>query len=183
MSPTPACERIGTSLYHQDQDNLIASAQKEDEDRVDKIISTVVSVQEAPILSLDELPRKVTFNLLRNPLEAPQTEKDQPFVTNKIRTARYNFFSFLPISLMIQYTKLGNVFWTIQAILQASSPAIRTQNPYLVSLLVISILTLGIFKEWLSDHKRSVADKLVNEKVYCRVVRVAPLRENDRQAR
>lgn len=123
------------------------------------------------------------FNLLRNPLEAPKSIKDEPFVTNKIRTARYNFFTFLPISLMIQYTKLGNVFWTIQTILQFSSPAIRTQNPYLVSLLVISILTLGIFKEWLSDHKRSVADKLVNEKVHHRVFKVAPLAEDEGQER
>ena len=84
------------------------------------------------------------------------------FVTNKIRTARYNFFTFFPIALLIQYTKLGNVFWTIQCILQFSNETIRTQNPYLVGMLVLSILTVGILKEWMSDHKRSVADKQVN---------------------
>ena len=88
--------------------------------------------------------------------------KSAQFVTNKIRTARYNFFSFLPIALLIQYTKLGNVFWTIQCILQFRNESIRTQNPYLVGLLVLSILVLGILKEWMSDHKRSVADKEVN---------------------
>ena len=88
--------------------------------------------------------------------------KSALFVTNKIRTARYNFFTFFPIALLIQYTKLGNVFWTIQCILQFSNETIRTQNPYLVGMLVLSILTVGILKEWMSDHKRSVADKQVN---------------------
>lgn len=39
------------------------------------------------------------------------------FATNKIRTARYNKFTFVPRSILVQYTKIGNIFWTIQAVL------------------------------------------------------------------
>ena len=100
-------------------------------------------------------------------------------MTNKIRTARYNFFTFFPIALLIQYTKLGNVFWTIQCILQFSNETIRTQNPYLVGMLVLSILTVGILKEWMSDHKRSVADNQVNKGLNRRVVRVTTAKKSE----
>ena len=46
-------------------------------------------------------------------------------------------------------------------------------------MLVLSIVTLGILKEWLSDHKRSVADKLVNQGLNRRVVRVATAKKSE----
>ena len=124
--------------------------------------------------NLSDLPRTVRFNLIENQYRLKPGKKDgvnRQFVTNKIRTARYNFFTFLPIALLIQYTKLGNVFWTIQTALQFN-PKISTQNPFLVMLLILAILIIGMLKEWLSDHKRSVADKEVNDKLNRRIVSV-----------
>ena len=46
-------------------------------------------------------------------------------------------------------------------------------------LLVLAILTVGMIKEWISDHKRSVADKETNMKLHRRVVRVATVVKNE----
>ena len=45
-------------------------------------------------------------------------------------------------------------------------------------LLVLIILIIGILKEWLSDHKRSVADRQVNEKINRRVVSVTEAKKD-----
>lgn len=45
-------------------------------------------------------------------------------------------------------------------------------------LMVLAILFIGILKEWLSDHKRSIADKEVNEKLNRRVVSVSTAKKS-----
>lgn len=49
----------------------------------------------------------------------------------------------------------------MQLVLQYQ-PSIGTQNPNLLLLVVLIIIALGMVKEWLSDHKRSVADNHTN---------------------
>ena len=70
------------------------------------------------------LTRALTFNLVSGSVSRsgkPESrnllDDKEVFKTNKIRTARYNAFTFLPLALMVQYTKLGNVFWSIQTVL------------------------------------------------------------------
>ena len=117
---------IHSSFILQNDKNGLININHEDK-RPENILNTICSMQETKIPQLSDLPRKVKFNLLTNPLKIDKkVDNGNEFVTNKIRTARYNFFSFLPISLLIQYTKLGNVFWTIQTILQFSNKSIRT---------------------------------------------------------
>ena len=137
-------------------------------------LNTLVSVsptklpKDDQIQSLEEsedLTREVKFNIVQRKLlinDQINKKSVQHFSSNKIRTARYNVFTFVPIALLVQYTKIGNVFWTIQMILQFSAPTLRTQNPFLVMLLVVAIVTLGMVKEFLSDYKRVRADKQTN---------------------
>ena len=70
-------------------------------------------------------------------------------------------FSFFPLAFLVQFTKLGNVFWVCQFILQ-SIPAISTQTPWTILFLLIIIFTIGMLKEFLSDYKRKKADQQVN---------------------
>lgn len=86
--------------------------------------------------------------------------------------------TFLPIALLVQYTKLGNVFWTIQTIINASDESVQTQNPFILLGLVSIIVGLGIVKEYLSDRRRSIADKQVNETMHRRVVKVSQQKDD-----
>ena len=92
-------------------------------------------------------------------------------MTNKIRTARYNALTFFPVALLVQFTKLGNVFWTCQFILQMSN-TVSTQSPWPILFLIIMITSLGMLKEFLSDYKRKKADREVNEQQFNIVVDV-----------
>ena len=81
----------------------------------------VVTKKQAPhlgepdkdLVDAASLTRAVKINLMPRSNEARRSRKEFEFPTNKIRTARYNWLTFFPITLLIQYTKLGNVFWTM----------------------------------------------------------------------
>ena len=96
-------------------------------------------------------------------------EKARPvFASNKIRTAMYTRLNFYPKSLMLQFTKLANVYWGICTLLLFYEP-IRVANPGFVFFFLSIVIHVGIFKEWMSDVKRQKADSLVNNKIYQRV--------------
>lgn len=88
-----------------------------------------------------------------------QYKVDYP--SNKVRTTRYTIFSFLPVSIMLQYTKVINCFWLISLVLQ-SIPSIST-NDWRFSLIpVICLPGLGVIKEGLADYKRWKQDRKLN---------------------
>ena len=100
-----------------------------------------------------------------------QLKEKSAFCSNKIRTARYNALTFFPIALLLQYQKVGNVFWTLQLVLQTNKK-IRTQKPGLVAILVFLMVGLGMFKEWLSDYRRKKSDDQTNQTPHRRVTAV-----------
>ena len=83
------------------------------------------------------------------------------FPTNKVTTTRFNIFNFLPITILLQFTKVINVFYLGNAILQ-SFPSVSTNDP-LFTIIPLSILIfLGVLKEGLADYKRYKIDKTTN---------------------
>ena len=83
------------------------------------------------------------------------------FPSNRISTTRYTWYSFLPIALLIQFTKVSNVFYAIGAILQAI-PAISTNDPLATIIPLAYVVAVGMLKEFLADFKRYKADKKTN---------------------
>ena len=86
--------------------------------------------------------------------------------SNKIRSARYNLVNFFPISFLVQFKKLGNIFWVVQFLLGVSSPDIAVQDPWPLLIPLSIIFVMGMLKEFLSDYKRHKADRTVNETKY-----------------
>jgi hypothetical protein len=83
------------------------------------------------------------------------------YPTNKVKSTRFNLWNFLPITILLQFTKVINVFYLGNAILQ-SFPNISTNNP-LYTIVPLSILIfLGVLKEGLADYKRYKIDKMTN---------------------
>lgn len=83
------------------------------------------------------------------------------YPSNKVRTTRFNIFNFLPITIGLQFTKVINVFYLGNAILQ-SFPSVSTNDP-LYTIIPLSILIfLGVLKEGLADYKRYKIDNMTN---------------------
>lgn len=85
------------------------------------------------------------------------------YPSNKVTTTRFNIFNFLPITILLQFTQVINVFYLGNAILQ-SFPSVSTNDPLFTIIPLIFLIFLGVLKEGLADYKRYKIDKTTNEK-------------------
>ena len=78
-----------------------------------------------------------------------------------IKTTRYNWYNFVPITLLIQFTKVINIFYTVNLIMQCY-PQIRTVEPEYGLATLLTLIFIGMLKEFLADYKRYKTDKISN---------------------
>jgi len=93
----------------------------------------------------------------------------KPYVTNALYTTKYNFITFIPWTLLLQFTKFANCFYLVSAILQ-SIPSISTNDPLATVIPLCYIVLLGMLKEGLADYKRYKNDKKDNSTATTRLV-------------
>jgi phospholipid-transporting ATPase len=70
---------------------------------------------------------------------------------NKIDTAKYSIATFLPKSLLLQFTRLSNVVFLANAVLQ-SIPIISTITPLTAIGPLAFVLSLSMLREGYEDY-------------------------------
>lgn len=80
---------------------------------------------------------------------------------NTVRLAKYNFLTFFPKSLMIQFMRLANIYFLIIAVIQ-SIPTISPLNPITAIAPLIIVLAGSMLREGWEDLKRHKFDKMLN---------------------
>jgi hypothetical protein len=93
---------------------------------------------------------------LRNPL-------------NTLKTTRYNIFTFFPVALFLQLTKVVPLFYLMNGIIQAL-PATGLNNPLATLIPLSFVILLGIIKEFVVEIKRWKEDKKFNSTVSFRLI-------------
>ena len=63
----------------------------------------------------------------------------------------------MPIAVFLQFTKVVNIFYVVNTILQ-SIPSISTNNPLFASSVLVLLILIGVIKEALADWKRYKTD-------------------------
>lgn len=83
--------------------------------------------------------------------------------SNAVKTTKYNVLTFLPLSLLIQFKKIANIYFLIISILtfQTFSP----KNPYSMALTFGFVLVCSICKELYEDLVRYRQDKQINSQI------------------
>jgi len=84
------------------------------------------------------------------------------FRSNKIRTTKYNLFSFLPKALMYQFSRFANVYFLITAVIQ-SIPYVSPLHPFSAILPLIFVLGVSIIREGIEDYSRYRTDTQINK--------------------
>lgn len=84
------------------------------------------------------------------------------FRTNKIRTTKYNIFSFFPKSLLYQFVRFANVYFLITAVIQ-SIPYVSPLNPFSAILPLIFVLGVSMVREGVEDYSRYRTDCEIND--------------------
>ena len=82
---------------------------------------------------------------------------DESFVTNSISTTKFNAVNFLPLTTLMQFSRVANCFYLVNGILQ-TIPAISTSDPLATIIPLAYVVLLGILKEGIADYKRLKTD-------------------------
>lgn len=84
------------------------------------------------------------------------------YCSNKIGTAKYNLFTFLPKFLFEQFRRYANIFFLFIALMQ-QIPNVSPTGRYTTAVPLVVILLVSAIKEIFEDIKRHRADKGVNQ--------------------
>jgi len=85
----------------------------------------------------------------------------QKYSSNRISTAKYNVFTFIPKFLFEQFRRYANIFFLSIGLLQ-QIPGVSPTGRYVTIVPLFLILTITAVKEMIEDIKRHNADRKVN---------------------
>ena len=81
---------------------------------------------------------------------------------NRISTTKYNYLTFLPKGLLLQFTRLPNIFFLFTAIIQ-SIPVISPLTSLTAIIPLIFVLGVSMIREFIEDWSRKNYDDLNNK--------------------
>jgi len=112
--------------------------------------------------------RRIELNMsCTTPLIDERTGKH--YISNTIRSSRYTIWSFLPLQLWFQFTKIANFYFLIMGILQLI-PGLSTTGTYTTILPLLFFLSFSIAREGYDDFRRYRLDRVENRRL-ARVLR------------
>ncbi|KAL6032203.1 hypothetical protein STEG23_020875, partial [Scotinomys teguina] len=91
------------------------------------------------------------------------------YKTNAIHTAKYNFFSFLPLNLFEQFHRMSNLYFLLIIILQGI-PEISTLPWFTLFAPLVCLLMIRATRDLVDDIGRHRSDKIVNNRP-CQILR------------
>lgn len=81
--------------------------------------------------------------------------------SNKIRTTKYSFLSFLPKNVFEQLHRFANVYFIFLAALNFV-PVVEAFQPEIALVPVVLVLSLTALKDICEDYRRFKTDRLIN---------------------
>ena len=91
-----------------------------------------------------------------------KTNQKYKLKKNKISTTKYNIFTFLPKGLLLQFTRLPNVFFLFTAVIQ-SIPVISPLTSLTAIIPLIFVLGVSLIREFIEDWARKTYDDMNNK--------------------
>ena len=105
----------------------------------------------------------------------PEWNSQYEYVNNKIRTAKYSKFTFIPRNLFEQFHRAANVYFLVLLILQ-NCPEMTSLSPITTLLPLMFVLLISAVKDGFDDYQRHKNDNRVNNR-RCLLVRDGTLVE------
>lgn len=78
-------------------------------------------------------------------------EPNELFFNNKVDTAKYNLITFLPKSILLQFLRLSNIVFLVNAVLQ-SIPIISSLSPITAIGPLAFVLAVSLLREGYEDY-------------------------------
>lgn len=86
----------------------------------------------------------------------------KPKTSNEIKTSQYTVWNFLPKNLLLQFSKMANVFYVIIAFLQVIPLISITAGKPVMLLPLTFVIFVSMIKDISEDYKRHKSDRKEN---------------------
>ena len=87
---------------------------------------------------------------------------DNRVCDNSIMTSKYTVSNFLPLNLIMQFSKVANIYFVLIGIMQMI-PSISVSGGFPAIFIPLSIvISVSVFKDFFEDLKRKASDRKIN---------------------
>ena len=83
------------------------------------------------------------------------------FKTNKINTRKYNWITFIPHALLLQFVRPANIYFLVSAVIQCI-PQVSPLSPVTAILPIVFVLSVSLIREAIEDYQRGKYDRRQN---------------------
>ena len=92
------------------------------------------------------------------------SKRVQRFPNNKVTTARYNVFTFLPLNLMVQLSKLTNLYFLVLSGMELYKPISDSGGEPIILIPLSFIIAVSLVKDLFEDFARKAQDRAENSR-------------------
>ena len=86
------------------------------------------------------------------------------FRNNKVLTSKYNFLTFLPLNLFLQFSKLANLYFLTLTIMETFPPISDSGGEPVLALPLLFVVGLSMIKDAYEDFLRHKQDNDENNR-------------------
>jgi phospholipid-transporting ATPase len=104
--------------------------------------------------------KKNTHHFRERHIQANENRLDYP--DNRIRTSKYTFLNFLPKNMMLQFSKMANIYFLVIGLLSIIRPISTTDGVPLIFIPLAIIILVSAVKDIVEDWKRHASDNEEN---------------------
>ena len=83
---------------------------------------------------------------------------------NHVSTGKFNLITFFPKSLLIQFSKMANLYFLVMVFLEMYKPISNSGGKPAVALPLSFVVGLSMLKDAFEDIKRHISDRTENLK-------------------
>lgn len=92
------------------------------------------------------------------------SSSSQAYSNNKIITSKYNFLTFLPLNLMVQFSKFANLYFLILTIMECFPTISDSNGVPVLALPLCFVVGVSMIKDIYEDYLRHQSDKEENNR-------------------
>ena len=83
------------------------------------------------------------------------------YPNNYIKTSKYTWYNFLPLTILFQFSRYANIYFLILTVIQCI-PLISPYNPITSITPFLFVISVSIIREGIEDYSRHKQDKIEN---------------------
>ena len=90
--------------------------------------------------------------------------RQQSYKFNQVHTGKYNVFTFLPLNLMLQFSKMANLYFLIMLCMELYKPISDSDGAPVLALPLATVVGISLVKDLYEDIKRHLSDRDENNR-------------------